>query len=128
LVIEPNGYLASNEKVLLAIARGGDAVSVFWNVNAVMQVMVVKAGKVVRTFDPLLGDGEGSPLPEEDGLPFGTDDESQPASLEFLRRMTGVVANEELVLKSSRPTYTVVVKLPWNAVGGGPVLKSPPSL
>lgn len=69
IAVEPNGYLASLPEHLENIACGGDAVSVFWNVNAVMRVLVMRGGVVVRDFDPLLYEG-GPRLPEELGLAF----------------------------------------------------------
>src|SRR5258708_24110089 len=62
--VEPWGWAASMPEVVGAASTGGLAVSAFWNVNAVMQVVVARAGSVVREFDPLLYDGT-APIPEE---------------------------------------------------------------
>src|SRR5262249_33143347 len=95
IVVEPNGYLASLPEHQEKIARQGDAVSVFWNVNAVMRVLVLRGGALVREFDPLLYDDGGPPLPEEAGLAFGTTEQPRSAALAFLERCTGFVASED---------------------------------
>ncbi|RYE86966.1 MAG: hypothetical protein EOO75_15075 [Myxococcales bacterium] len=105
IVVEPNGYLGSLPDVLRRMTGPGDGVAVFWNVNAEMKVVVVRAGAVVRELDPLLGDGEHDPLPEEAGLPFG-DEQPGAASLALLERLTGFAATHEAILGPRRPTYT----------------------
>jgi hypothetical protein len=105
IAVEPNGYLASLPEHLEKIARQGDAVSVFWNVNAVMQVLVMRGGVVVREFDPLLYDEDGPHLPEEMGLAFGTTGQPRSAALAFLERCTGFSASEDEILRARRPTY-----------------------
>jgi Family of unknown function (DUF6461) len=104
IAIEPNGYLGSLPERLEKIAGAREVVSVYWNVNAVMQVLVVRDGVVVRQFDPLLYD-EHSPLPEEVGLPFGAEGRALAAALAFLARRTGFVASEAEILGAKRATY-----------------------
>jgi hypothetical protein len=106
VLVEPNGYLASLSDCLEKIARKGEAVSVFWNVNGQMQVMVARDGAVVREFDPLMYDA-GDALPEEAGLPFDTEEHALAAALAFLARRTGFVASEVAILGSPRATYIV---------------------
>lgn len=65
VVVEPNGFAGSLPETLLPMVDGRDAVSVFWNVNANMRVLLVDLGEVVREFDPLLYDDGGRPMPEE---------------------------------------------------------------
>ena len=106
IVVEPNGYQGSLEETLVALAPKQDAVSLFWNANAEMQVMVLEGGKVVRTFDPLMYDDGEPPLAEESGLPFGTDDgDLQAAVLTFLERRLGFVLTEKALLDEAHPTF-----------------------
>lgn len=85
-------FQASSPKTIAALSRSGIAVAVFWNVNMHMSVAVAREGAVVWTFDPLLfGVGaQGEPLPQEEGLPFGSEGAARPAALELAERLTGV--------------------------------------
>lgn len=107
VVVEPNGFFGSLRESLLSMLQGRDAVSVFWNVNAHMRVLVAKDGEVVREFDPLMYDDGGRPLPEEAGLGFG-DPESdvRGGALNLLERRLGVVLSEDLLLKTPQPTFS----------------------
>jgi len=59
----------------------------------------------VRSFDPRGDDSEeGSPLPEEQGLPFKSD-KALAAALALLERLSGYVASSREVLGIKRPTY-----------------------
>ena len=105
VIVEPNGYQASLPETLLAMADGADAVSVFWNINAQMQVAVASHGEIVRTFDPLMYDDGEPPLSEEHGLTFGSDGAVLPAAFVFLERRTGFVATAVDVVDAEHPTY-----------------------
>jgi Family of unknown function (DUF6461) len=70
VLLAPNGFAFSYPGVAAGASRLGRVVSVFWNVNAVMRVLVADGGQITRRFDPLIVD-DGTPLPEESGLPFG---------------------------------------------------------
>jgi hypothetical protein len=64
----------------------------FRNVNAVMSFQWAVNGAVVRWVDPLLYENSwlaGEPLPEERGLPFGTD-QSLSSAFACAERLTGV--------------------------------------
>jgi hypothetical protein len=105
-LVEPNGFRASDEQTLLALANRGTAVSYFWNVNAVMAVTRVLEGEVVARFDPLLDFGA---IPDGGAvLPF----ESQPraASLALLEMWTGVSVTESWFL-ATKPTFIVAAPL-----------------
>jgi Family of unknown function (DUF6461) len=111
LLLAPNGYEYSNPGVLAGASRLGFALSVYWNIEAVMRILVAEAGVVRRNFDPLLiQDSEGAPLPEEIGLPFGRTAQSlTSALLLFAERMTGqeitrewLVGEHDLVILKRR--------------------------
>lgn len=107
-IVEPNGWELSVPETLLAVVGDAFAVSVFWNVNANMQVLVAREGAIVRAFDPLLlprDPGDGAPLPEEAGLRFGVDCATQSA-LELLCRLTGFRPTPEAVTGGERLTVT----------------------
>jgi hypothetical protein len=106
VVVEPNGFAGSLLETLVPMVQGRDAVSVYWNVNAHMRVVIVDGGEVVREFDPLLYDDGGAPLLEEDGLGFGDPKKDvQGGALNVLERRTGVVLTEEAVLHTEHPTF-----------------------
>lgn len=107
VVVEPNGYWTSQLHVVEALSRHGAAVSVFRNVNAVMEFVLARDGEMVRAFDPLIfDDEEGDPLPEEEGLPFGSDDADPHAmALELARRLTGVAMDRAWLLETAHPTW-----------------------
>ena len=121
-----NGFEFSYPGVAAGASRLGRVVSVFWNVNAVMRILVADGGQVTRSFDPLIvDDAEGSPLPEEAGLPFGEPGKPRAASLVLAARLTGerltrtwVFAEHDAVILRRRqwaaddPGSTAVVPLP----------------
>src|SRR5437899_7038570 len=69
-LVEPNGFRASVASALSSLAASARAGSFFWNVNAVMRVVLVATGgEVVADFDPLL---QVESVPEWGrDLPFG---------------------------------------------------------
>jgi hypothetical protein len=90
VLLAPNGFEFSYPGVAAGASRLGRLVTVFWNVNAVMRVVVAEAGRVTRSFDPLMPeDSEGTPLAEEDGLSFGEPGRPRSASLHLAERLTG---------------------------------------
>lgn len=108
VVVEPNGYLTSLPGTVAALSVGGSAISVYWNVNALMRFTVARDGVVVRSFDPLLFDlgPEGEPLPEERGLTFGVDATVRQSALELAARLTGIRIDQPWLLATPRPTWT----------------------
>lgn len=106
-VVEPNGFRASDERHLLALARGGHAVSFFWNVNAVMSLLRVDNGAVVARFDPLIEVVEAAQHAPD--LPF--EDHPRAASFALISRWTGVTITERWVT-AAKPTF--VVQTPHN--------------
>ena len=108
VVVEPNGYLTAMPDTAAAVSAGGTAVSVYWNVNRLMNVVVARDGTVVRRFDPLLfaSTARGEPLPEEAGLVFGQV-EPPPliAALELAERVTGVRIEKRWLLDEPRRTW-----------------------
>lgn len=105
IVAEPNGFAGSLPNTLLPMVGDRDAVSVYWNVNANMRVVVVDLGDIVRTFDPLMYDDGDRPLAEEAGLGFGDpDNDVIGGALNVLERRTGVVLTEKVV-GEQHPTY-----------------------
>ena len=108
VVVEPVGFLSTDDAVLTELSRGGEAVCVFWNVNAKYQFSVAREGVLVRSLDPFIQDWEptGDPLPQEAGLEFGGEGETAELSLELAERVTGVHLTEEWVLETPHRTLT----------------------
>ncbi|MEI6666485.1 MAG: DUF6461 domain-containing protein [Chloroflexota bacterium] len=105
VIVEPNGYVCSQDAVLEALSANGPAAMVFWNVNMDSRFGYARNGALVRVFDPVLGTGEvGDPLPEEAGLPAAT--EPIPAALMLAEALTGVTVDGPWVLDRERPTVT----------------------
>lgn len=105
VVVEPNGYVCSQDAVLRALSANGRAAMVFWNVNRDSRFGYARNGTLVRVFDPVLGTGEvGDPLPEEAGLPAAT--QPMPAALMLAEALTGVTVDGPWVLDRERPTVT----------------------
>jgi hypothetical protein len=100
ILVAPNGYELSLPGAAAGASRVGRLVSVFWNVNAVMQFVVAEAGRIKRRFDPLLtDDSEGETLAEEAGLPFGDPEAPlRAAALALAERLTGVALSEAWLL------------------------------
>ncbi|MPQ96679.1 hypothetical protein GB931_01840 [Modestobacter sp. I12A-02628] len=115
LVVEPNGHLCARPGTVAALSAGGTAVSVSWNVNAVQQFTLARAGVVVRCFDPVAypTGGEQEQLAEELGLPFGDPDaDPRPAMLTVAERITGVRLDGYRLLGAEHRT--------WSATGPTP--------
>jgi hypothetical protein len=106
-LVEPNGFRASFDSRLLALADGGPAVSFFWNVNAVMSLLRVERGRVVATFDPLL-DVEQATRHAAD-LPF--DDHPSAAAFALIERWTGITITEAWFV-GTKPTFLVQTATP----------------
>ncbi|WP_336026547.1 DUF6461 domain-containing protein [Geodermatophilus sp. FMUSA9-8] len=120
--VEPGGWLTTDHALLGALSAGGQAVSVFWNVEADTQFAYARQGAVVRSFEAVLFEQSavGEPLPQEAGLGFG-----QPRipvralMMELAERITGVTLDEEWLLDRSRRTWRATVyeltdaNLPW---------------
>jgi len=99
VLVAPNGFEYSYPGVAAGASRIGRLITVFWNVEAVMRVIVAENGRVVRTFDPLFYDGDAEALPEEAGLGFGADHARlHAASLLFAERLTGRPLTESWLL------------------------------
>ena len=110
--VEPNGWATSDTDVLEGLSAKGRAISVFWNVNAVMRFMVASRGVLVREFDPLLYDVADDRLPEEDDLPSGEPGRVRAASLALLSQLTGLRIDPAWILERRRPTYIVPLVRP----------------
>jgi hypothetical protein len=106
--VSPWGWATAGEEITAAISAGGEAVSLFWNVNAVMSVVVAKDARVVRSFDPLLYDGGGA-LPEELGLPFGEPGSPRAAALVLAERLTGRAVDLDWLISRRRQTFRVAL-------------------
>lgn len=108
VLVEPNGYLTSLPELAVALtAGGGTIVSVFWNVNAVMQFLLVRDGRVLRRFDPLMPEVvmEGEPLPEEAGLLFGEiEPDPREVALELAGLLTRAPIQRAWLLEGEHPT------------------------
>ncbi len=105
-LIEPNGWAATLPGVIERLSQTGVALSVFWNVNAVMSFAYARGGVIVRTFDPLLYDAGDTSLPEEADLSWGTDS-PRASALSLMERLSGVRIEQGWLLDRSRPTFVV---------------------
>ena len=109
VVIEPNGFLCSLPSVLAALSQGGHALSVYWNVNALMTVVYAVDGEVERYFDALLLDGTGAPMSEEADLPFGHPGSPRAAMLALVERRTGLKIDRNW-LSRQRETMVAAIR------------------
>jgi Family of unknown function (DUF6461) len=110
VAIQPVGYGTSLPEEVARLSAGGEAATVYWNVNAVMSASFARDGALLRTFDPLLYDAAGA-LDEERGLPFGVE-HARSAALAFMARVTGVVIERDWLLTPRRPAYRVRIPAP----------------
>ena len=106
-VVEPNGWLMSTDSVAAEVSRGSSLISVYWNVNSLMRVVVAVDGRIVRGFDPLLYDHPslGDPLPEEHDLAFGVPGACRLATITLLQRLSGLTWTTEWLLELPHPTW-----------------------
>ena len=103
---QANGWAGTREECAAELSRGGVYVCSYRNVNAVMEVVYARDGELLRRFDPLLYEPwAGGALPEEAGLPFGTDQDSPAAAFCLMQRLTGVEITRDWLLKCGHPTY-----------------------
>jgi hypothetical protein len=110
VLVEPNGYVCSQDAVLAGLATGGRAVMVFWNVNLDSRFGYARDGVLVRVFDPVLGTSEvGDPLPEEAGP---ADEQPIHAALALAESLTGVRVTAGWLLDEARPTVTCPLAAP----------------
>jgi hypothetical protein len=104
VLVEPNGYICTQDAVLASLSTAGRAVMVFWNVNLDSRFGYAREGVLVRVFDPVLGTSEvGDPLPEE-ATPV--DEQPIPAALALAEAVTGVQVTGPWLLDEARPTVT----------------------
>lgn len=95
-----------SEERVRALSRGGHVVASYSNtVNGDDHVLVVRDGKVVRSFDPFLAYDyvKTKPLPEEKGLDLEND--TWAASWTLLERLTNIHVTEEWLLDGAHPAY-----------------------
>jgi hypothetical protein len=104
VAVEANGWAGTEDPRPAELSHGGAYVAAFKNVNADMQVVVARDGRVVRRFDALLYDPEGA-LPEEAGLPFGEPGLAGAAMLALVERPTGVRLTREWVVDAPHPAF-----------------------
>jgi hypothetical protein len=104
VVYEPNGWTSIDETVIKAIAAPV-SVSLFRNVNAVMQFTYAKGGKIIRIFDPVLYRAEGF-IEEERALGFAENgDNNDFKSFQLIESLTGIRLGGEWLLDQRRPSY-----------------------
>jgi hypothetical protein len=102
--LESNGWAGTDVPRAEALSHTGVYVSTYTNVNALMQLVVARAGAIVRIFDPLLYDPEGA-MAEEVGLPFGEPGLCSAAAFVLLERVTGVELTRSWLLETPHPAY-----------------------
>ena len=99
VVVEGNGFEATTPGTPERLTDAGHRAGVIYrSVNADMQFIWARDGRIVRSFDPLLYDlpGLGDVLPEEDGLPFGPGSPTA-SSFALLERLTALRLTQELL-------------------------------
>lgn len=108
VLIEPNGYLAQDPDALSALSGAGVALSVYWNVEALMRFAMYADGVVVRSFDLLLTDvgPQGKPPVEEKGLRFGVEGEPDAAAMTLAERLTGIAIERDWLMVEQHRTWT----------------------
>ncbi len=95
IVVELNGFRATNRELLSLLSEGGEAVVIYRNVNALSSFQYARGGQIVREFDPL-GDASHDAafrLPEEEGISFpGDNGELHPmkGAFSLAERLTGI--------------------------------------
>lgn len=105
------GVLLSLPEHAAQASMAGRLVAIHLSANMDMAFLVAERGEVVRYFDPVLdepGEGDGDPLPGEDGLPFGG--EHAPvlaASFALMERTTGQRITRNWLLDETPPTVVV---------------------
>lgn len=93
------------DKYVRALSRRGVAASFASSINADTHILVARKGRVVRSFEPMLGQDfkKTKPLPEEQGLDLEYD--TWPASWTLLERITGIHITEGWLLDDSHPGF-----------------------
>jgi hypothetical protein len=110
VIVEPNGYICTQDAVLAGLSTAGRAVMVFWNVNLDSRFGYAREGVLLRVFDPVLGTSEvGDPLPEESTPP---DEPPIPGALALAEALTGVQVTGAWLLGEARPTVTCPLVAP----------------
>lgn len=97
------GYLPQEQVQVLS--RGGLAASYSNTVEGDDHILVARDGKVVRSFNPFLGEDyvKSDPLPEEKGLDL--EDDTWAASWTLLERLTKIHITEEWLFGEDHPAY-----------------------
>jgi len=108
VIVEPNGWMLTSPGTAERVSVGGELVSLYWNVNALMQFIAARDGTLIRRFDPLLYKQQsiGRPLPEEADLPFGHPGDPRGAAIQLAERLTGVRLTRDWLLNDRHPTWT----------------------
>ncbi|KRC55112.1 hypothetical protein ASE19_06680 [Nocardioides sp. Root79] len=103
VVLFTYGYLP--DRYVRALSREGVAASFASSINADTHILVARRGRVVRSFEPMLGQDfkKSKPLPEEKGLDLEYD--TWPASWTLLERITGIHITEEWLLGADHPGF-----------------------
>lgn len=91
IVIEYNGFNATDDAVAARLSARGQAVVIYENVDADTEFLYAAGGRVVREFDPFAYDSSGR-LAQERGIHFGDEGDPNPMAQSFLLayRLTGV--------------------------------------
>ncbi|GAA2634024.1 DUF6461 domain-containing protein [Paractinoplanes durhamensis] len=94
LAMEGYGFQGSRREVLRSLSRRGQAVNVYWNINAYNHFSYAQDGRTVTVFDMSgAGDRYGTDPAALDnlmtGLPFHREGDHQAAGLALAERITG---------------------------------------
>jgi hypothetical protein len=107
IVVEMNGYRATEEQVLADLSQGTVTAVMYSNVNAGRSFAYAEDGQVLRQFDPLHTSycaEIGVPLAAEQGLPFGIEGQPDISTLRLMARLTGLVLTPEVITDASSRT------------------------
>ena len=104
VVIENNGWTGCDLDHSIIKSIGCPVfVSVFRNINSVMQFTYAKNGVLVRQFDPLLYDAEGA-IPEEASYSWNLEHPIVSA-FALAETLTGIEMTRAWLLDQAHPTY-----------------------
>lgn len=115
LIVEDNGYQGARPEVLRRVSRGTEAISAFWNVNALTRFSYAADGEVRTSFEALMPEIRQGTHPDclediRDGLPWPGEDGGGGDSLSLMlalsARITGDALTPEL-LSGEFLTYPV---------------------
>jgi hypothetical protein len=113
IIAEANGWLGATPDVIERASKGGELISVYWNVNGVTWINYASNGTLVTAFEAIFPDDREGSDPDKlnalmDGLPFGVHPLMAIAGMSLAGRLTGVWLDPEWAATPHR-----AVLMPW---------------